>query len=188
MSIPEALPRNRSLRAIERFFINWISITCGYAISIGRELDLPILYSAIPAESLLLLAVDTIALAHVSYFVSRRLSEPQGALRRYGEALNVLCELAYDNRAFVSVEVIAGILLLNAFELYLSFPTPKPSAVVLIDLSIRLFILGALILWVLIALPLFTVSAKERTRYSTMSSGFRSCERRIDVFKVDNFY
>lgn len=116
VSMPEQLARDWSSRAVERFFADWTKVPCEDGISIGCELDLPILYSSTMRNSILWLAVDTMALAHVGHLEPRGLSEPRGALKRYGETLSALYELAYDNRAFAGVDVIAGILLLDTFE------------------------------------------------------------------------
>lgn len=115
-AVPEPLPRDRAIRVVERFFVDWTAVSRDDGISTGRELDLPILYSCSMQKSILWLAVNTMALAHVGRLQSRRLSEPRGALSRYGESLSALYQLAHDDQAFANKDVVAGILLLDTFE------------------------------------------------------------------------
>lgn len=158
-TIPEPLPRDQNARVVERFFIDWTAISREDGISSGRELDLPISYSSTEQKSILWLAVDTMALAHVGRLQSRRLSEPRGALSRYGEALSALYEMAYDDVAFASNDAIIAILLLDTFKVRLSASQLKSLGDPLTRSFPRPSTSGVWIRWVLTVLPFFTACA-----------------------------
>lgn len=117
--LPQPIARDPGTRAVERFFIDWTSLSRHDGVAAGHEHDVPNLYSNANPDSILWFAARAMAFAHVN----RRglIKDSSSALHLYGEALAGLRSLTFDGYAFANDDVLAGLLLVDAFEVSSSF-------------------------------------------------------------------
>ena len=127
-TIPEPLKRDLEVRAVDRFFINWIIHPSRDGLSPGHMHDLPKLYYSCPSGSILWLAVRAVAFADTKNARHNDVTFDIKARSSYGSVLARIRESAVNDHELASDHMLVSLLLVDTFEVVAPSYPPKLDA------------------------------------------------------------